>query len=546
MTEAGVRWRELLAARPAAWREAATRWDALAEGVRIQAEALAPKVEGLPKIWRGVAADEAGRHLIDLMTRSRDAYASVSALAQVLDQHAIELSALQGSAAALVQNAELAGLRVGPDGTVRPADGLLNESVARAVTEVVWQRDALLRAAAGLDQETIAAIRAHLPTAAATAAKVDVAAVPKPGTDPRAVKAWWDALTAAQRRELVTAHPELVGGLDGVPVADRDVANRLLLDQVRASLVDRRAELAARGAYIRDMIAQGRGAELYPPSYRRNLSVEELARIDAELRNIDGKLRGIDRIHARLTSADPTEPRAYLMGISAGGDGRAILAIGNPDEADNVLTYVPGTGADLSKVGGDIDRTDMMIADARMRDPAARTAGIFWLDFDAPDDILNAASSSYAADAAADLDRFTAGLRVTHDGDASHNIVLGHSYGTTVIGEAAMAGAGINADDLIFVGSPGVDTNTVTDLKGVAAGHVWATRADNDLIRRVPDWDLAHGNDPIRDDFGARVFTSDPGDPDNEAATHSAYWKTDNAARLNIARIVVGDYATVT
>jgi len=34
-------------------------------------------------------------------------------------------------------------------------------------------------------------------------------------------------------------------------------------------------------------------------------------------------------------------------------------------------------------------------------------------------------------------------------------VVLGHSYGSTVIGHTAQQGDGINADAVIFVGSPG-------------------------------------------------------------------------------------------
>ncbi|GAA3725538.1 hypothetical protein GCM10022225_03050 [Plantactinospora mayteni] len=75
---------------------------------------------------------------------------------------------------------------------------------------------------------------------------------------------------------------------------------------------------------------------------------------------------------------------------------------------------------------------------------------------------------------------------------------------------------------------------------------MWASRAEHDIIRRVPDWDIAHGNDPTREDFGGRVFSSNPGDPDNEGATHSAYWDDGNLARENIAYIVTGQNGKVT
>jgi pimeloyl-ACP methyl ester carboxylesterase len=162
-----------------------------------------------------------------------------------------------------------------------------------------------------------------------------------------------------------------------------------------------------------------------------------------------------------------------------------------------------------------------------------------WLGYDAPDTIPAATGDGSAGGAVADLSRFQTGLRSTHEGPASHHSVLGHSYGSTAVGHAALR-AGIDADALIFVGSPGVDADHAGDLTGVPPDQVWATRAEHDIIRRVPEWDWLHGTDPTRGGFGARVFTSDPGDPGNEVATHSTYWDPNNAARRNIAYIVTG------
>jgi hypothetical protein len=70
--------------------------------------------------------------------------------------------------------------------------------------------------------------------------------------------------------------------------------------------------------------------------------------------------------------------------------------------------------------------------------------------------IPNAGSSSYATNAVDDLQNIQSGLGATHDGEPSHNTVLGPSYGTTTVGYAARDGNGLAARDLIFVGSPGV------------------------------------------------------------------------------------------
>jgi len=163
------------------------------------------------------------------------------------------------------------------------------------------------------------------------------------------------------------------------------------------------------------MVEQGRGAELYPgESNKVGAALAELDRIREERERIDRTLRGLNAIDSRLD--DPNKPRAYLVGLSTEDDGRAIVSVGNPDMADNVVTYVPGTGAELSKVGGDINRADRMAADALETDPSAETAAIMWLGYDAPDSVVwNAPFDGSAEGGAGELDRFQDGLRVTHE-----------------------------------------------------------------------------------------------------------------------------------
>jgi hypothetical protein len=55
------------------------------------------------------------------------------------------------------------------------------------------------------------------------------ATLPAPGSSPAAVYGWWLRLGPAEQRMLVRDQPRLVGGLDGVPAAARDAANRVLL-----------------------------------------------------------------------------------------------------------------------------------------------------------------------------------------------------------------------------------------------------------------------------------------------------------------------------
>lgn len=122
------------------------------------------------------------------------------------------------------------------------------------------------------------------------------------------------------------------------------------------------------------------------------------------------------------------------MGVDA--TDRAVIAGNNPDTANNVTTYVPGTGTNLSGMAGGVERSERMLDEARRADPNASTSVGTWYGYDAPPELLNATQSSYADHAAGDLRSFQEGLRVTHDGAPSHNVLLGHSYGTTVVGTA--------------------------------------------------------------------------------------------------------------
>ena len=121
--------------------------------------------------------------------------------------------------------------------------------------------------------------------------------------------------------------------------------------------------------------------------------------------------------------------------------------------------------------------------------------------------------------------------------------MVGHSYGSTVVGYTAAA-RGLDADDVVFVGSPGVGVRHAGDL-GVPAGHVWAGTARYDPIRLAGvGGDLWFGPDPSARSFGGNVFGSDPGSPLHPLRTHDEY--LDGGRALDdIAAIARGEYGRV-
>ncbi|MGA5408174.1 alpha/beta hydrolase [Streptomyces lavendulocolor] len=355
---------------------------------------------------------------------------------------------------------------------------------------------------------------------------------------PAELKAWWDGLPEEQRREYLDIAPDLIGGLDGIPAAARDEANRNHLPVL----------------------------------------IDELARRhDDDSRT---KLEALRMIQDRLR--EPSVPPMYLLGIGDEGNGRAIISYGNPDTSRNVSAYVPGLGTKLDGefVEDTMKRAEDTAIGARRLDPSS--ASIIWLGYDAPQH-LDVATAADAENGAPAYNRFMAGLEATNSNTDSHLTAIGHSYGSFTVGTAAKQSDGIpGVDDVILLGSPGVGVDRAEDL-GVAKEHVFVGSADNDLVTRMPagqqnwagaagavvgaplgplgsaasayvmgdvadkgDDDLYFGRDPASEAFGAQRFKVDPGPhavlQGGGFSAHSQYFtpRKDQVSADNIAAIVAG------
>jgi len=356
------------------------------------------------------------------------------------------------------------------------------------------------------------------------------------GLSPEQVNEWWDDLSEAERRLLIEEHPEWVGPVDGIPAATRDGANRDLLDD-RIGGLD--SQIAAKESAL---------GGLDPES-------EEYAQRKTELDDLKGDRADLVRLQDKVTDDDgspaassQTGQQFYLLGFDTEGSGRAIVAIGDPDKADNVNTFVPGTGSTLHGVNGSVGRAETMAFDAQRLGGGDDTATVMWLGYDAPDTLLEATDDKWARGGAADLESFTKGLRATAEGEPANLTVSGHSYGSTVIGTAA-ATEGVEADNLMLIAAPGTGVDTASAL-GVEEERVWASTNDQDVIQYAP----VHGMNPTRDEFGGNTFTSDsPRESSTwwkfwEGATqnHNSYWDENNGvSRDNQALIVTGNEAGV-
>ncbi|MGC4809634.1 alpha/beta hydrolase [Micromonospora sp. DT228] len=527
----GVGYRQLWAADPGGWRSAGVAWAGLTGPVDARVGELGASGARLRGGWSGAASIAADARLAGLGAELASITPALIEVDQVLAELAGRLTVAKARLAEAVAQADASGLVVDRAGRVhvdparlRPTEraGVAAARVAAALRDAFDEAGAADRVAADrLDELTRAAGSGW--------ASPPPPGRPAAGAAPTLVRAWWSGLTSAQRRWLIGHEGALVGRLDGVPVAARDQANRLRLGVWRAKLLAERRQLLAR----------------VPPGPLRSLRLHGSA----------GRLAGLDALAGRLAAGG--EPRAYLLGLDAAGEGRTVVALGDPDHADRILTYVPGMGSGLDDAPGELGRAARVLDRCVTLAPAERSAAVLWLDYDAPDFVTDAASAGLARDAGPALHRFQEGLRASHEGPPARQTVLGHSYGSLVVGTAARE-HGLAADALVFVGSPGVGASHATEL-GVPPGEVWASSAPDDVIhaalpvdelgRRAllgsaplaaalgwPDrtgHELWFGHDPSDPGFGGRVFGSGRGG-------HTGYWDPGNPALDEMARVVLG------
>jgi hypothetical protein len=369
----------------------------------------------------------------------------------------------------------------------------------------------------------------------------DAALERKPGADasPEEVNAWWDSLTEEEQQAIVAAAPGAIGNLDGVPASARDAANTVALE--------------------RDL-ADWRHAE------------EQGVITDDErqwLANAEAAHDAVREIGSRVdpVTGEPIETRLYLYDPAAfDGDGAVGVSAGDIDTADNVAIVTPGFGTDGQSAPYQADRAATIYESTRFLDPDATNATLFWIGYDAPDNLpwtgegwdgLGVVGEHAAEAGGGRLADTVDGLRASRDGDPAHLTAIGHSYGSTTTGIAAEQ-HGLPVDDLVFVGSPGVggDTDSAADT-GVDPDHVWAATNSRDPITYLADhgWfnggalgGAGLGDDPAEDGFGGnRVQAEDVSRPSYPwFDQHSLYFEHDTEALHNISQIVNGDYDAVT
>lgn len=318
---------------------------------------------------------------------------------------------------------------------------------------------------------------------------------------PEAFNRWWNSLTEEQKQEAYN-RDHSIGNRPGMPFEDRTRFNeRHLAELTQAAQAEVTRLREAHPDWANGAVPPNRAANW---EYRHWKEQWEAA---------NHTVAGYQQVSQAMQAPDGM--RRYLGYID--DKGHAAVSINNPDNAKRIATYVPGTGQDLARLQYSTEKSlDMLGAtlDADRSLSATDVSVTTWMGYDRPMNIIpEAANPGYARGGAQALDDFQAGLRASHNdataGGRAIQTVIGHSYGSTLVGAAATGGHHLDADNIITLGSPGVLADHASDLNVNRGAHVFASRAQNDVITLVTGATL--GPDPTGSGFGAIVFEAAPG-----------------------------------
>ncbi len=341
---------------------------------------------------------------------------------------------------------------------------------------------------------------------------------------------WWAGLTPAERDSIEREFPELLGAGQGLPASVRDMANRRSLD--------------------RDINQAQAIVTLGDPSGDAQKS-----------------LRTARSVKAGLDKARQTAPGAVIQLYAYdphafGGDGKAVVSVGDLDTAQNVAWIVPGMGSDISKTSGNVQNAADLYKQAGGE--RGSVASVVWIGYDAPSgsDIGAVAASGAARDGgrmlAEDIKAFVAARHQLGRGqgqgaDDHLNLnLIGHSYGSTTLGWAGDNGR--LADDLdtvTFLGSPGAGGVETAEEFGIGARNVYVGTASDDAVGHLggPTANTAIsglGIDPATTAFGAERFRAEGGDVAPVVGNHSSYYQIGSESLENLGRIVSGRGGDIT
>ncbi len=604
-------------------RDVAAAWRQLAIQQRVGVDDLTTQQHGVSAYWRDAPGADALTQALGITAMPMHNVAEqLECAARALETYAAQLEQLQARGHVMTASVFAAHDRIQRDQDgmhpiqLIPIKGLVD--IQRAADDLPGAMSALSAADQGLQAVAADAHTAALAAAQQIQAATDmleswtpprsfgaggapepslddsaayqryVAAVaarrpPELPTDPKAAAAAWAAMDPALRAQYVATYPALIGNTDGIPAADRDKANRLVLAADAATI---RQRAAAAGYPLPD---GADGADPADPATKKVLTVILTAAgyTGAALKTAESTLATERQLRrATASGASTIELLIYQPG-AFGGKGRAAISLGDVATAAHVSLIAPGMTSEVpGYMGTEVDDAVALFG-ARHATGKGGDAVIAYVGYDAPGATdPNAALTIKAQVAGERLTTDIAGIRAMQ-GTRAPITLIGHSYGSTTAA-FAVARDHADVDALVLIGSPGAGpAKTAADF-GLPPGRVFVGAASGDpvttevqqegdpkqaggvLQRSANHVDqsgllggaldltplsmtlsgfkgFSLGADPAAAKFGATRFHAEARNKDTfDFDNHSEYFAAGSESLSNIAAIVGGDYGQVT
>jgi len=307
-------------------------------------------------------------------------------------------------------------------------------------------------------------------------------------------------------RDLVLSDPARWGNDDRIPPALRIEANEIALREYYSQLFEqpRSPEIQAETLRLETWIRQGRRFLVFDPD---NGLIAELMGANLETASsVSIVVPGIGNSVENFDGGPRRDAKDLLAGLRANGEQNgAVIAWLGYDAPPRV---VEGLGAD-----------DLAVA-VVLGGPAALAR------FIADNGQAQIVGSENAEEGGRRLKGLVESLNEFTRPEARLTI-FGHSYGSRVVGEAAKLGLN-DVDDIVFLGSPGIGVDDVSEFNLESKTELHAFQDSDDLVASAPS--QIHGPNPATLDG-----VEDHATPGVEG--HSGYYEELSG---EFARIVIG------
>lgn len=404
----------------------------------------------------------------------------------------------------------------------------------------------------------------------------------------------WHGLPETERQQLLTAHPEVIGNLEGVDYSDRSAANTSRLPELVRGAEAGLAALTANSSHtvsqdvqaaaiaaatlrldalkvLEERYARGGGAagtDAGSTGVRNDLDTASLASVNGAsaaqgatgaggsvlTSTAAGSTQGAAATTSMVTITPPQQEHLITLDASQTGQPRIAVAVGDVDTAEYVTVFVPGMNSSALELG------DYLRGVKRIQAASPSSAVVLWIGSKSPS-ALEVMSNERAEQGAPLLAAMLGGYNAFREaaGVASHLTVVAHSYGTATAA-LALASADFNVESFVMIGSAGIPTSVRIGDLHVPTNKVFASQASADALANLGQMLSGRAN-PAAAGWGATVFGSDGitlGDGDSLAAVegHNAVGSstTDDRGKYlgpgsetlySIQKIVVGQTSAV-